>query len=87
MTPLKGIIMAFEDMSKDELKAFMRGMQMMAANIENWKYVLTNAEYLDKKVVTDALEQVLSKLEPIVQHTQVAVEIEALTKLDPYDLI
>lgn len=79
--------MAFEDLSKDDLKDLMRAMQMASANVENWKYVLTNAEYLDKKVVTNALEQVLSVYGPIMQHTQVSIEIAALTKLDPYDLI
>ena len=76
--------MAENDMSNDELKDIMR---MANANVENWKYVLTNAEYLDKKIVTDALEQVLSFHAPLMKAVQVHFEIEALTKLDPHDLI
>lgn len=76
-----------EGRSKEEIKNAMRGLSIMAINIENWKYVSANAEYLTKKEVADALEQVLGKLEPAVKAAQGAVEIEALTTLDPYDLI
>lgn len=72
---------------KEELKAVMHMMRMISANIENWKYVSTNAEYLDKKIVAGALEQVLSITEPYMHSLQSDLEIEALTTLDPQDLI
>ena len=43
------------EISKEQLKDIMHVMGLMAANIENWKYVSVNAEYMDKKRVADAL--------------------------------
>ena len=75
------------EISKEQLKDIMHVMGLMAANIENWKYVSVNAEYMDKKRVADALEQMLSMFSPMISAMQGAIEVEALTKLDPYDLI
>ena len=75
------------EISKEQLKDNMHVMGLMAANIENWKYVSVNAEYMDKKRVSDALEQMLSMFAPMISTMQGVIEIEALTKLDPLDLI
>jgi len=69
------------------LKEALYGFQMLAANMENWSYVSTNAEYLDKKQVADSLEQILSQLKPLVLLLRDHIEIEALTRLDPFDLL
>ena len=75
------------EISKEQLKDIMHVMGLMAANIENWNYVSVNAEYMDKKRVADALEQMLSMFSPMISAMQGAIEVEALTKLDPLDLI
>ena len=75
------------EISKEQLKDIMHVMGLMAANIENWKYVSVNAEFLEKKRVSDALDQMLSMFSPMISAMQGAIEVEALTKLDPLDLI
>jgi hypothetical protein len=79
--------MAVEDMSPEDLKATLRTMTMLQANMENWTYTAVNAEYLDKKVIADALGQILSTMKPLMNAVQVSLEIEALEKLDPFDLL
>lgn len=76
-----------EELDKEQIKLILRVLETQAANLENWSYVSANAEYLDKKRVADALDQMLTTFKPLIQTMQGMVEIEALTKLDPYDLI
>lgn len=76
-----------KELDNEQIKLVMRFVSIAKANMENWKYIEANAEYLDKKRVADALTQMISVFEPIVDEMQGQVEIEALTRLDPYDLI
>lgn len=79
--------MAIEDMSPEDLKDLLRTMTMLQANMENWTYVAVNAEYLEKRQISDALGQILSTMKPLMTAVQVGLEIEALQKLDPFDLL
>lgn len=75
------------DLKPEELRAMLRATMMLQANMENWKYVAANAEYLDKMLVADALGQILSTMSPLITAMQSHLEIEALTTLDPTDLL
>jgi hypothetical protein len=75
------------DHSPDDLKALLRGIQMIEANLENWRYVETNAEYMPNKQVADALGQILGLTTTMIESARGAIEIEALTTFDPIDLI
>lgn len=75
------------DISPEELKDALRGIKMIEANLENWKYVHTNAEYMPNKEVADALGQILSLTGPIIGNLRTVIEIEALTTFDAIDLI
>lgn len=76
-----------ESLSKEELKDLLYALRMMNANMENWKYVSANAEYLDKKQVADSLSQVISQFDGFLPVLQSVFELQALTTLDPSDLI
>jgi hypothetical protein len=79
--------MAIADMSPEELKDFMRHAAMVKANMENWTYVMHNASLVERKLLEHTVEQMVSLFTPVVDGLQVALEIEALTKFDPIDLI
>ena len=79
--------MAIEDMSKEELKDLMHTLAMAKANVENWTYVMHNAHLIERKQLEQTVEQMVSLISPLISGMQMAVEVEALTKLDPYDLI
>lgn len=79
--------MADKPLDADTLKAVLRILATMEANIENWKYVEVNADYLDKKRVSDALSQILGTFEPLIHEMRNSAEIEALTTFDIIDLI
>lgn len=76
-----------EGMDKDQLKDLMRVFQMIAANIENWKYIQHNAHLLPRERLEQTVDQMINTFDPIIKGTQMVLEVEALTKLDPYDLI
>lgn len=76
-----------EDKKKEDIKAVLRALPMIEANLDNWKYVHTNAEYMPNKQVADALGQILSLTGPMIEALRNVVEIEALTTLDAIDLI
>ncbi len=79
--------MAIEDMSKEELKDLMHALAMAKANVENWTYVMHNAHLIERKQLEQTVEQMVSLISPLISAMQMVVEVEALTKLDPYDLI
>lgn len=79
--------MAIEDMSPEELKAFMRHAAMAKANMENWTYVMHNSHLVERKQLEQTIEQMVSTFTPVIDGLQAALEIEALTKFDPIDLI
>jgi len=72
---------------KEAIKDSLHMLAQLEANIENWTYVRVNAEYLPNKQVADALEQVLGLVGPMLNSMRSALEVEALTTLDPIDLI
>lgn len=74
-------------LSADDLKNILRATKMIEANLENWTYTQVNAEYLPPKQVADALGQILSLTKPIIANMRSVIEIEAITTLDPIDLI
>lgn len=79
--------MAIENMSKEELKDLMHALAMAKANVENWTYVMHNAHLIERKQLEQTVEQMVSLISPLISSMQMVVEVEALTKLDPYDLI
>lgn len=79
--------MAIEDMDKDELKDLMHSLAMAKANMENWKYIMHNSHLVERKQLEHTVEQMVNMFDPLIDGMQMAVEVEALTKLDPYDLI
>lgn len=76
-----------DGLTPEELKELLHSLKMLGANCENWSYVSENAEWMNKKAVADALGQILSFVKPLVNVAQGIVEIEALTKMDPLDLL
>jgi hypothetical protein len=76
-----------DDLTPEDLKDVLLLVRMISANMENWKYVKENAEYLDKKRVTEALGQMLDTFSLVVDGMQGFAEIEALTRLNPDDLM
>lgn len=79
--------MAIEDMTPDQIKDLMRTVAMMKANMENWKYVMHNSAFLDKARLEQTIEQMISTFDGLADGVQMALEVEALTKFDPIDLI
>ena len=79
--------MSEEDEKKEVIKEALRALPMIEANIENWRYVQHNAEYLPNKQVADAIGQILSLTGPMIEVLRTTLEIEALTTFDPIDLI
>lgn len=76
-----------ENEKKELIKEALRALPMIEANLENWRYVETNAEYLPNKQIADALSQILSLTGPMIEVLRNALEVEALTSLDAIDLI
>ena len=88
MTSMKGKAMPeSEGLSADQIKDLMRHFAMMKANMENWKYVMHNSHLVERKQLEQTVEQMISMFEPFVDGGQMALEVEALTKFDPLDLI
>lgn len=79
--------MAISDMTAEELKDFMRAAAMVKVNMENWTYVMYNSHLVERKQLEQTIEQMISTFSPVINGLQVALEIEALTKFDPIDLI
>lgn len=79
--------MAISDMSPEELKDFMRAAKMAKANMENWTYVMHNSSLVERKHLEQTIEQMVSTFTPVIDGLQATLEIEALTKFDPIDLI
>lgn len=79
--------MATEDMTPDQIKDLMRTFAMMKANMENWKYVQHNSHLVDRDRLEQTIEQMISMFEPFVDGGQMALEVEALMKFDPLDLL
>lgn len=76
-----------EEIDKESLKDLMRTMSIIRANIENWKYVETNKNLLPRERLEQTIEQMLGLFDPIMLGMQTVLEVEALTRLDPDDLI
>lgn len=76
-----------EGLTPDQIKDLMRTFAMMKANMENWKYVLHNRHLVDRDRLEQTVEQMVSMFEPFVDGGQMALEVEALTKFEPRDLI
>jgi hypothetical protein len=79
--------MAFDDMSKDDIKDLMHSLAMAKANMENWKYIQHNSHLVKREQLEQTVDQMISMFEPLIDGMQMATEVEALTRLDPYDLI
>ncbi len=79
--------MAIEDMSNDDIKDLMRHFAMMKANMDNWKYVMHNRHLVDRDRLEQTVEQMVRTFDGFAEGAQMALEVEALTKFDPYDLI
>lgn len=76
-----------EGLSADQIKDLMRHFAMMRANMENWKYVMHNSHLVKREQLEQTVEQMILMFEPFVEGGQMVLEVEALTKLDPHDLI
>ena len=79
--------MAIEDMDKEQLKDLMCAWQMISANMENWKYVQHNSHLVKREQLEQTVDQMINMFAPFLEYAQMILELEALTKLDPYDLI
>lgn len=79
--------MSEEQDKKETIKEALRVLPTIEANLENWRYVQVNAEYLPNKQVADAIEQILSLLDPMISTMRNVLEVEALTTFDAIDLI
>lgn len=76
-----------EGLTPDQLKDLMRFTQMMKANMNNWTYVMHNSHLVERKQLEHTVEQMVTMLTPFIDGMQASVEIEALTKFDPLDLL
>lgn len=76
-----------EGMTPDQIKDLMHVFAAMKANMENWKYVMHNAHLVERKQLEHTVEQMVSMFEPFIDGGQMILEVEALTKFDPLDLI
>lgn len=79
--------MSEHDEKKETIKEALRALPMIEANLENWRYVQHNAEYLPNKQVADAIGQILSLTGPMIEALRNVLEVEALTSFDAIDLI
>lgn len=79
--------MSDKELTPDQIKDFMRVFAMMKANMENWKYVQANSHLVERKQLEQTVDQMIAMFEPFVDGGQTALEIEALTKFDPIDLL
>lgn len=79
--------MAEEEQRKEDLKDLMHVSKIIRANIENWKYVEANKHLLPRERLEQTIEQMIGMFDPMMLGMQTALEIEALSTLDPYDLI
>jgi hypothetical protein len=75
------------DMNSEEIKDQMRLFAMLRANVENWKYVEANKHLLPREKLEQTIEQMTSTIDELVENAQTFLEIEALTKFDPIDLL
>lgn len=79
--------MALEDMTPEQLKDLMRHFAMLRANMENWKYVQHNSHLVEREQLEQTIDQMISTFDGFAESMQMVLEIEALTKFDPIDLI
>lgn len=79
--------MATEDLTPEQIKDLMHVFAQMRANMENWKYVQHNSHLVERKQLEHTIEQMITMFEPFVEGGQMALEIEAMTKFDPIDLL
>lgn len=74
------------DLSAEDIKELLSIMEGIEINLDNWRYVQVNADFLPPSRVAHALEQVLDLTIPMMSTMRSVVEIEALTKFDSSDL-
>lgn len=79
--------MATEDMTPDQLKDLMRHFAMLKANMDNWTYVMHNRHLVERDRLEQTVEQMVSTFDGFAEAMQMVLEVEALTKFDPLDLI
>lgn len=79
--------MATEDMTPDQLKDLMRHFAMLKANMDNWTYVMHNRHLVDRDRLEQTVEQMVTTFDGFAEGMQMILEVEALTKFDPLDLI
>lgn len=79
--------MATEDMTPDQLKDLMRHFAMLKANMDNWTYVMHNRHLVDRDRLEQTVEQMVTTFDGFAEGVQMVLEVEALTKFDPLDLI
>lgn len=79
--------MATEDMTPDQLKDLMRHFAMLKANMDNWTYVMHNRHLVDRDRLEQTVEQMVTTFDGFAEGMQMVLEVEALTKFDPLDLI
>lgn len=79
--------MTDSEKNAEDLKDAMRYFATFRANIENWRYVEANKHLLPRERLEQTIEQMLSKIAPLIEEGQANVEVEALTTFDPIDLI
>lgn len=79
--------MATEDMTPDQLKDLMRHFAMLKANMDNWTYVMHNRHLVDRNRLEQTVEQMVTTFDGFAEGMQMVLEVEALTKFDPLDLI
>lgn len=69
-----------EESSDEQLQQVLMHIRLLLANVENFKYVIANAEYLDKEVITNALNHAVTNMEPTLQSAQMHIELELLLR-------
>ena len=79
--------MAIEDITNDQLKDLMRHFAMLQANMENWKYVKHNSHLVKREQLEQTIDQMISTFDGFAEGMQMVLEVEALTKFDPIDLV
>lgn len=76
-----------DDLTPEDIKDLMRHFAKMKANMDNWKYVLHNRHLVDRIRLEQTVEQMVAMFDGFAESAQMFLEIEALTKFDPKDLI